>query len=99
METVRSKPEGLFQIPACGRSSNSYNLHRTSQERVAFLTEFSPKVRLGILIGLSLVDRNSARRRARRWGVQFDVGDLFLLSGYLENEARPERGKRLREVR
>jgi hypothetical protein len=45
-------------------------------DRVAFLTEFLPETRPGIAAEFPEVDGNNATRRARRWDVQCDVGEL-----------------------
>lgn len=44
-------------------------------ERVAYFTEFFPASALA-KHRMLMVDRDSAPRRARRWCVQFDVGEL-----------------------
>jgi hypothetical protein len=70
-----SHPSHLCQIgesdqdPIATSSGSLQSLpHR--MVRVAFLTELLPKIRPSIAAGFPAVDRNSARRRARRWGVQ-----------------------------
>lgn len=62
------------QDPIASPGDSFQPAHR--MDRVAFLTEFFPEIRSGKAAGFPEIDRDSAPRRAWRWSVQCDVGEL-----------------------